>query len=140
MPLLCKLFNVILCTGWFPEVWVPSVLVPLFKKGSMKDTGNYRGISLVSHVGKLFTSVIQTRLMKRCKENSILTDAQFGFILGYGTMDAIFALHSVIAKFLRKGKRLYCCFVNYVKAFDSVSHLIVCQKMLKCGITGNLLC
>lgn len=101
---------------------------------------NYRGISLVSHVGKLFTSVIQTRLMKRCKENSILTDAQFGFILGYGTMDAIFALHSVIAKFLRKGKRFYCCFVDYVKAFDSVSHLIVCQKMLKCGITGNLLC
>ncbi|VDI43776.1 Hypothetical predicted protein, partial [Mytilus galloprovincialis] len=135
LPLLCKLFNVILCTGWFPEVWVTSVLVPLFKKGSMNDTGNYRGISLVSHVGKLFTSVIHTRLMKWCKENSILTDAQFGFIPGYGTRDAIFALHSVIAKSLRKGKRLYCCFVDYVKAFDSVSHLILWQKMLKCGIT-----
>ena len=74
------------------------------------------------------------------KKTSILTDAQFGFILGYGTRDAIFALHSVIAKSLRKGKRLCCCFVDYVKAFDSVSHLMLLQKMLKCGITGNLLC
>jgi hypothetical protein len=77
--------------------------------------------------------------MNGCKENSILTDAQFGFIPEYGTQDAIFALYSVITKTLRKGKRLYCCFVDYVKAFDSVSHYILWQKLLKCGISGNLL-
>jgi hypothetical protein len=43
--------------------------------------------------------------MNWCKENSILTDAQFGCIPGYGTQDAIFALYLVIAKTLRKGKR-----------------------------------
>ncbi|VDI37427.1 Hypothetical predicted protein, partial [Mytilus galloprovincialis] len=118
LPLLCKLFNVILITGWFPEIWVKSVLVPLFKKGPVDETGNYRGISLVSHVGKLFTSVINTRLLKWCKEYSILTDAQFGFVPGYGTHDAIFALHSIVSKSLRKGKRLYCCFIDFVKAFD----------------------
>jgi hypothetical protein len=58
-------------------------LVPLFKKGLVEDTSNYREISLISHDGKLFTSVLNTRLMNRCKENSILTDAQFGFIPGY---------------------------------------------------------
>ena len=129
----------ILSTGWFPEIWVKSVLVPLFKKGLVEDTSNYREISLISHVGKLFTSVLNTRLMNRCKENSILTDAQFGFIPGYGTQDAIFALYSVIAKTLRKGKRLYCCFVDYVKAFDSASHYMLWQKLLKCDISGNLL-
>ena len=61
------------------------------------------------------------------------------FIPGYGTRDAIFALHSIIAKSLSKGKRLYCCFVDYVKAFDSVIHYILWQKMLKYGISGNLL-
>ena len=139
LPLLCKLYNVILCTGWFPELWVKSVLVPLFKKGNVNDTGNYRGISLASHVGKLFTSVINCRLISWSKENDILTDAQFGFIPGYGTRDAIFSLHSIIAKSLGKGKRLYCCFIDYTKAFDSVSHYILFQKLMKCGVTGNLL-
>ena len=106
-PLFCKLFNAVLYSGWYPEIWVKSVLVPLFKKGSVEDAGNYRGISLVSHVGKLFTSIIYTRLIHWSKENSILTDAQFGFIPGYGTRDAIFALHAIITKSLSKGKRLY---------------------------------
>ena len=61
------------------------------KKDSVEDTSNYQGISLISHVGKLFTSVLCTRLMNWCKENSILMDAQFGFIPGYGTQDAIIA-------------------------------------------------
>ena len=65
--------------------------------------------------------------------------AQFGLIPGYGTSDAICALYSVIAKTLRKGKRLYCCFVDYVKVFDSVFHYILWHKLLKCGISGNLL-
>jgi hypothetical protein len=60
---------------------------------------------------------------------------QFGFSPGYGTHDAIFALHSIISKSLRQGKRLYCCFIDYVKAFDSLLWL----KLAKCGVTGKLL-
>jgi hypothetical protein len=70
------------------ELWVKSVIVPLFKKGPVDDPGNYRDISLVSHIGKLFTSTINTRLMKWSEDNSVLTDAQFGFRPGYGTHDA----------------------------------------------------
>jgi hypothetical protein len=68
----------------------------------MVSVGNYRGISLVSHIGKLFTSTINTRLMKWSEDNSVLTDAQFGFRPGYDTHDAIFALHSIISKSLRQ--------------------------------------
>ena len=65
---------------------------------------------------------MNTRLMKWSEDDSVLTDAQFGFRPGYDTHDAIFALHSIISKSLRQGKRLYCYFIDYVKAFDSVSH------------------
>ena len=76
--------------------------------------------------------------MKWSEDNSVLTDAQFGFRPGYGTRDAIFALHSIISKSLRQGKRFYCCFIDYVKAFDSVSHFKLWLKLAKCGVTGKL--
>jgi hypothetical protein len=103
IPVLCKLFNNILMSGIFPELWVKSIIIPIFKKVDVNDTGNYRGISLVSHVGKLFTSLINSRLLKWSEENVILTDAQFGFRPGLGTTDAIFALHSLISNTSKKG-------------------------------------
>jgi hypothetical protein len=118
---------------------VKSAIVPLFKKGPADDPGNYSGISLVSHIGKLFTSTINTRLMKWSKDNSVLTDAQFGFRPGYGTHDAIFALHSIILKSLRQSKRFYCYFIDYVEAFHSVSHFKLWLKLAKYGVTGKLL-
>jgi hypothetical protein len=103
IPVLCKLFSNILMSGIFPELWVKSIIILIFKKVDVNDTGNYRGISLVSHVGKLFTSLINSRLLKWSEENVILTDAQFGFRPGLGTTDAIFALHSLISNTSKKG-------------------------------------
>ena len=138
--MLCKLFNNILMSGIFPELWPKSIIIPIFKKGNVNDTRNYWGISLLSHVGKLFTSLINSRLVKWSEENYILTDdAQFGFRPGLGTTDAIFALHSLISNTSRKCKRLYCCFVDYIKAFDSVAHVKLWLKLSRIGITGKLL-
>ena len=138
IPILCKLFNNVLNTGIFPEIWVKSIIIPVFKKGDINDPKNYRGISLVSHIGKFFTTLINKRLLEWSDQNNILTDAQFGFRPGFGSTDAIFALHSLINSTLRKGKRLYCCFVDYSNAFDSVSHYKLWQKLVRIGITGKL--
>lgn len=100
IPVLCSLFYNILNAGNFPELWVKCVIIPVFKKGDNDQTGNYRGISLVSHIGKLFTSLINTRLLKWSEENSITTDSQFGFRPGYGTTDTIFAIHAFISNML----------------------------------------
>lgn len=74
LPILEKLFNVILHTGYFPESWTKSVIVPVFKKGDIHDVSNYRGISLVSHVAKFFTTIVNTRLLKWSEEYNIITD------------------------------------------------------------------
>ena len=99
----------------------------------------FNNISLVSHVGKLFTGLLNKRLLKWAEQHNVLTDAQFGFRTGFGTTDAIFALHSLITGTLRKGKILFCCFVDYTRAFDSVTHSKLWQKLVRCGITGKLL-
>ncbi len=103
------------------------------------DTGNYRPITLISHLAKLFTSVLNARLLKWSEQNDIITDAQFGFKPGFGTTDAIFALHSIVAKYLNTRGRLYSCFIYYKKAFESVDHYKLWRRMIKSGITGKLL-
>jgi hypothetical protein len=55
IPILGKLFNNIINTGIDPELWVQSIIILVFKKGDVNEPKNYRGISLVSHVGKHFT-------------------------------------------------------------------------------------
>ena len=140
LSVLHKIFNAIFRSGFFPQSWSKASIVPVFKKGNVNDTNNYRGISLVSCMGKLFTSVLNKRLLNWDKVNSIITDAQFGFRPGFGTVDAIFVLQSLINKYLRKkGGRLYCCFIDYRKAFDFVNRSKLWIKLTKTGIQGKML-
>jgi hypothetical protein len=119
LPLLNKLFNGILISGLFPEAWSIAVMVPVFKRGDPSDPKNFRGISLVSCLTKLFTNIINNRFIEWSKTYDTITDAPFGFRQGLSTVDALFALQSVITKTLSNKNRLYCCFVDYTKAFPS---------------------
>ena len=107
IPIFKKLFDHILSTGIYPEEWSKGIVIPVFKKGDSSDAGNYRPITLISHLAKLFTAILNNRLLKWCKTNGCLTDAQFGFKPGYSTVDAVFALHSIISDFLSRKKKLY---------------------------------
>lgn len=113
---LCLIY--VFASGYFPSAWSDAILVPVFKSGEVNDPSNYRGISLISSLGKLFTT---TRLLKWASNNDILTDAQFTFRNGYCTTDAIFSVYSFIQNTMCNGKRLYCCYVDYQRAFDSVN-------------------
>ena len=103
-------------------------MVPVFKRGDLCDPNNFRGISLVSCLAKLFTNIINSRLIEWSKTFDIITDAQFGFTDGLSTVDAIFALQNIFTKTLTEKKRLYCCFVDYTKAFDTIDRLNLWYK------------
>ena len=77
------MFNKILNEGIFPEAWSVGIIVPIYKnKGSDSDANNYRGITLLSCLSKLFTTVINMRLCKFVEENNILENNQAGFRKG----------------------------------------------------------
>ena len=76
--------------------------------------------------------------MKRCEDNNILKDAQFGFRPNLGTVDAVFLLHTIASRYINTNKRLYCCFVDNTKAFDSIDHYHLWRRFLKIGIRGKL--
>ena len=109
---LVDLFNIVLDTGHFPTVWGEGYIVPLHKKGDTSKVENYRGITLTSSLGKLFTAILTNRLELFCELNKNLSDTQFGFRKGRSTIDAVFILNSLIERFFNDKCRLYCAFVD----------------------------
>ena len=98
--------------------------MPLYKnKGSLNDQDNYRGITLLSCVGKLSTAVLNDRVTKYLDVVGGIGDEQAGFRLGHSTIDHIFALHAILNIYLSAGKRVYCAFIDYKKAFDFVDRV-----------------
>ena len=84
------LFNTILASGTFPESWCIGHIVPIFKKDDRDKVENYRGITLLSSLGKLFTTIINDRLYKYLSDNEVLKPEQGGFRKEHGTVDNIY--------------------------------------------------
>ena len=127
-----KLFNIILKSGVFPNEWSHGLIVPIHKKGDTNLAENYRGITLLSSLGKLFTQILNTRLIYFLEINNILKPEQAGFRANHSTIDNILILKSMIDKYVRKKKqKLFTCFVDFRKAFDSIPEQIYLRKSIK---------
>ena len=136
--LILTLFNKILKSGEVIPNWITGLIVPIHKDGSKMDPGNYRGITLMSCLGKLFLSILNARLMAYAIENNILSINQLGFVPGNRTSDAHIIINNLINKMCHKnGKKIFSCFVDFRKAFDLVPRDILLQKLLKYGINGK---
>ena len=83
-------------------------------------------------------SVLNERLKKWSCENDIITDAQFGFKSNHSTVDAIFLLNTFIQQQLNDRKKLYCCFVDFQKCFDTIYRNGLWYKLIKCNLNGKI--
>ena len=136
LELLQKLFNACLNHGTYP--WNGSLTTPLHKKGDRSNPDNYRAITVGSCLGKLFSSLLLKRLMSFREVACPDLPYQLGFRRGAQCNDHILTLSTIIEKYVVKGKkRLFTCFVDYRKAFDSVCRDALLYKLSKMGIEGN---
>ena len=115
-------------------LWKDASIVPLFKKGDRKDCGNYRGISLLATVGKILLRVLLNRRSEHISQN-VLPETQCGFRSGRSTMDMIFCLKQVQEKCIEHNMPLYVVFIDFSKAFDTVSRQGLWQVLKKYGCT-----
>lgn len=139
IPYLHTLFNTIFNQGYFPDDWSVGEVIPLHKKGDKNNVDNYRGITLLSNLGKLFTRILNNRLTIWAENYSIYIEAQAGFRENMCTSDNIFVLHGLITHFLNNNKKLFCSFIDFSKAFDYVVRDILWFKLLQYGIRGKIL-
>ena len=139
MPLYVLLFNNILETGIMPSKWVEGIIVPIFKnKGDPLSADNYRPITLLSCIGKLFTAVLNERLTTYLDEFGLLDENQAGFRRNYSTSDHIFSLSAIIELLRAQRKKQFCAFIDFSKAFDSVWRAGLWKKLLQTNIKSKL--
>ena len=135
IPCLQKIFNTVLSSGIYPSKWKVGYIKPLFKGEDPNDPNNYRGISVMPCVSKVFNSILNNRLQKYI-DNGIIHEAQIGFQPKSRTSDHMFVVRTLTEKLFSKGAKLYACFVDFAKAFDSVLHSVLLYKLCKIGISG----
>ena len=114
-----------------PDEWALRVVVPIFKgKGDAMSCGAYREVKLLEHAMKILEKVLERRMQHMVK----VDEMQFGFMPGKGTIDAVFILRRLQEDHLDKEKKLYMCFVDLEKAFDSIPKRVLEWTMRKRGI------
>ena len=139
LPVYQKLFNFILNTAVFPSSWCEGLITPIFKSGDKKDPGNYRGICVSSCLGKFFSAIINKRVLDHISSKNLLHTSQIGFMKDNRTADHIFTLRTLIEKYCHQHNlKIYSCFVDFKKAYDSVWHEGLFIRLLKYGIGGNI--
>ncbi|CAG4985866.1 unnamed protein product [Colias eurytheme] len=134
---LAFIFNKCCDYGTFPNLLKLSKVIPLFKKGDQEDCNNYRPISILPTLSKVFEKLILNQLTSHFASNNLLHTKQFGFTKGRSTTDAGVALLTHIYKAWENSKNALGIFCDLSKAFDCVEHCTLLRKLSHYGIKGQ---
>ena len=137
-PFLLKLYNRLFQNGEYPRSWGEGIIVPIFKGGDANMAQNYRGITLINIIAKIYSQILLNRLTKWSEKENKLSQNQFGFQKGKSTVDCIFSFYSIISKTLLAGEKLYCVFIDYEKAFDKIDRTFLWQKLISENVSSKL--
>jgi hypothetical protein len=135
---LTHIFNQHINAGVFPSVLKHAKVIPIHKKGNLMDVGNYRPISLLSVISKVFEKCLAIRIEKYLNNRNYLSINQYGFRKNKNIVLAVTGLVTEIMNNLNDGMKCAGIFCDLSKAFDCVDHKILLHKLEYYGIRGSV--
>ena len=138
-PILAEIFNAFVKLGSYPDTLKIAKVTPLHKKGDKDVIDNFRSISILTQINKIFEKLIHRRLMSFMDEHKILSNCQFGFRKGHNTSHAINHVNEQVIKSLEKKKICAILFIDLKAAFDTIDHKLLTKKLEHYGIRDNIL-
>ena len=121
-----------------PDDWRSGVVVPIPKAGDTRQIENYRGITLLSTIGKTFVAILNRRLTGWLETRGILVKEQAGFREGYSTVDQVFILDEVIRRQKRRKKKWICAFLDIKRAYDVAWRAVMWRALWDAGVRGKM--
>ena len=136
--LLTIIINNCINHSYFPTNWKTSIIIPLPKKGSANNIKNFRPISLIDSVSKIFEKVILDKISNFCEDHNIVQNNQFGFKKAHGTLHTLIKFQSDVTTNLNKKEITAACFLDVEKAFDSIWIYGLVFKIRNLGFPNSL--
>lgn len=133
---LAHLLNLSISQGIVPRELKLARVIPIYKKGDKTDITNYRPVSILPCISKILERLIYNRLSNFINKHNILYDLQFGFREKHGTNLALSFLIDNIVSAHEKGNSVLGVFIDFSKAFDTINHNILFEKLYHYGIRG----
>ena len=138
---ICKpltyVINLSMQTGEFPEDLKAARVSPIFKSGAKNTFGNYRPINVLPSLLKIFEKCVHHQLMNYLEQHNLLSKCQFGYRRKWSTEHAITLFTNQIRKAMDKGQMTGAIFVDFSKAFDTISHASIINKLPSYGLCGT---
>ena len=134
---LAVLFNLSFTSVSFPTILKTSKVTPIYKKDSNLKCSSYRPISLLSNIDKILETIVYNQLYKFFEDNQLVYNLQFGFRQNHSTTHALIYLTEKIREQIDSEKYGCGIFVGFQKAFDTVDHIILTQKLNYYGVRGK---
>ena len=133
------IFNAVLLSSNIPSAWKDSILTPLHKSGPLDNPDNYRGIAVSSCVSNLFSKLLHIRLEAKVIAENLVSKQQGSGKKGSRTSDHLLVFKFIIDKYInRLGGRLFTCFVDLKKCYDTIPRNLMFYKLLKNYSLGTL--
>ena len=136
---ISSIFNCSFRTGIIPLELKSAKVIPLFKSGDHNDFNNCRPISILPYFSKLIENIVHNRLYDYFDKFNLLNTSQFGFRKNHSTYMPLLLLQSAVSDSIDVGDVVLTLFLDLQKAFDTVNHHILLQKLENHGIRGIIL-
>ncbi|CAM5107883.1 unnamed protein product [Natator depressus] len=125
--------------GEIPEEWKRANIVPIYKKGNKDNPGNYRPVSLTSVPGKIMQQIIKQSICKYLEDNKVISNSEHGFVKNKSCQTKLIAFFDSVTSLVDGGEEVDVVYLDFSKAFDTVSHDLLINKLGNCNLDGAII-